>query len=134
MGARAKIKMDKVTIDTFVVKNASVIVEGVGVILDAGEADVATANSKVIGIALESVTGDGKKTVQVALLDGGVVKVKCSGTATAGEYGVAGTDGFQNQTLGGGTTVRYIAGQFLENGVDGDFVGMRLGGFAAGSA
>jgi hypothetical protein len=141
MSARPQILLDKVTIVTKVVKSGSVIVEGVGVIFDAGEVDVAIANSKVMGIALASdsmssgsVTGDGVKTVSVALLDGGVCKVKCSGTATEGEYARAGTDGFENQTIGGGTTVKYLAGQFMQTGVDGDFVGMKLGGFAAGCA
>lgn len=119
------------------VKASAVIVKGVGVFLDSADTvDVATANSKCIGVAAESVTGNSSATsrVEVQLLDGGTARVKCSGTATRGEYAIAGTDGFENQTLGGGTTVKYIAGQFLESGVDGDFVEMKLGGFAAGAA
>lgn len=119
------------------VKASAAIVKGVGVFLDAADSvDVAVANSKCIGIACETVTGNssGTSRVEVQLLDGGTARVKCSGTATRGEYAIAGTDGFENQTLGGGTTVKYIAGQFLESGVDGDFVEMRLGAFAAGAA
>jgi len=119
------------------VKASAAIVKGVGVYLSAAdEVDVAVANSKVIGIAQATVTGNssGTSRVEVQLLDGGTARVKCSGTATRGEYAIAGTDGFENQTLGGGTTVKYIAGQFLESGVDGDFVEMRLGAFAAGAA
>lgn len=121
----------------FKVKASAAIVKGVGVFLDSADTvDVAVANSKCIGVAAETVTGgsDGESRVEVHLLDGGTCRVKCSGTATRGEYAIAGTDGFENQTLGGGTTVKYIAGQFLESGVDGDFVEMKLGGFAAGAA
>lgn len=142
MATRAQFNTDKTTIRQYVVKSGSTVVEGVGVIFDSGEVDVAGANGKVFGIALKSdgmnssgqLLGDGVKTVRVALLDGGICMVKCSGAATAGEYAVAGSDGFENQTIGGGTTVKYIAGQFLQDGLDGDYIGMRLCGFAAGAA
>jgi hypothetical protein len=127
--------MDKVTIKSVVAKSGAAIVEGVGVIWDTGQADVATAGTNAFGIALESLTGDGVKKVQVALLNGaGEVKVKCSGTATQGSYAICGTDGFENQTLGGGTTVRYVAGKFAQTGVDGDFVGLTVGQFAGVSS
>lgn len=119
------------------VKANSVIVKGVGVFLSAdGEIDVATSNSKVIGVAAESVTGnaDGTSRCEVQWADGGSARVKCSGTATAGEYAIAGVGGFENQTLGGGTTVKYILGQFLESGIAGDYVEVKLGSFAAGAA
>lgn len=130
-------KPDKTTFAGYNVKANAVIVKGVGVFLSAAnEVDVATANSKCIGVAMDSVTGnaDGTSRVEVALADGGTCVVKCSGTATRGEYAIAGTDGFENQTIGGGTTVKYIIGQFLESGVDNDFVELRLGAFAAGAA
>jgi hypothetical protein len=119
------------------VKASAVIVKGVGVYISAdNEVDVATANSKVIGVAASSVTGNssGTSRVEVQLADGGTARVKASGTATRGEYAVAGTDGFENQTIGGGQTVKYIIGQFLESGIDNDFVELRLGAFAAGAA
>lgn len=130
-------KPNGVTFVTYKVKASAVIVKGVGVFLSAaGEVDVATANSKVIGVADESVTGNssGTSRVRVALARGGSLRVKCSGTATRGEYAIAGTDGFENQTVGGGTTVKYLVGQFLESGVDDDFVECALGAFAAGAA
>jgi len=131
-------KPGKGTFAGYKVKASAVIVEGVGVFLSAAdEVDVAVANSKCIGIACKSVTGNssGTSRVEVQLLNGGgTARVKCSGTATRGEFAIAGTDGFENQTLGGGTTVKYIAGQFLESGVDGDFVEMQLGAFASGAA
>ncbi len=119
------------------VKASAALLKGVGVYLSAAdEVDVATANSKVMGIATVAVTGNssGTSRIEVQLLDGGTARVKCSGTATRGEYAIAGSGGFENQTLGGGTTVKYIAGQFLESGVSGDFVEMKLGSFAAGAA
>ena len=119
------------------VKANAVIVKGVGVFLSAeGEIDVAVANSKVIGVAAESVTGNASGTSQceVQLADGGTARVKASGTATAGEYAICGTDGFENQTLGGGNTVKYLVGQFLESGIDNDYVECRLNAFAAGAA
>jgi hypothetical protein len=133
--ARATETLSEATIRTFTVKSGSAVVAGVGVFFTATEkeVDVATANSKVCGVALQSVTGDGILTVQVAM-SGGIVKAKASGTATRGEYAIAGTDGFENQTIGGGTTVKYLMGQFVDSGVDNDFVGLRLGAFAAGCA
>lgn len=130
-------KPNGVTFVTLNVKASAAIVKGVGVFLSAAdEVDVAVANSKVIGVADETVTGNtsGTSRVRVALANSGTIRVKASGTATRGEYAIAGTDGFENQTVGGGTTVKYLAGQFMESGVDGDFVELRLGAFAAGCA
>lgn len=126
-----------VTFAGYNVKASAVIVAGVGVYLSADqEVDVAVANSKVIGVAMGAATGNaaGTTRVEVALGDGGTVRVKASNTVTRGEYLIAGTDGFENQTIGGGTTVKYIIGQALESGVDNDFVECRLGAFAAGCA
>jgi hypothetical protein len=130
-------KPGKSTFAGYNVKAAAIIVKGVGVYLSAqGEIDVATTNSKVIGVAAESVTGNasGTSRCEVQLADGGTARVKCSSTVTAGEYLIAGTDGFENQTIGGGTNVKYIIGQALESGVDNDFVEARLSAFAAGAA
>ncbi len=122
------------------VANASVLVKGVGVFFstttaNAREISVAIANSKVIGVAAEAATGDGTAKAEVILLAGAAtIAVKASGTCTAGEYATAGTDGFENLTVGGGTVVKHIAGVFLESGVDNDFVEMipcRMAGVTA---
>lgn len=120
----------------YAAKLNAAIVKGVGVYISAAsEVDVAVGNSKVMGVAQETVTGDGATKTEIALLcGGGTLRVKCSATATRGEYAIAGTGGFENQTIGGGTTVKYLAGQFLESGVAGDFVEMAVGAFAAGCA
>ena len=126
-------KPGKSTFAGYNVKASAVLVAGVGVYLSAAdEVDVATANSKVIGVATTSVTGNasGTSRVEVQLADGGTARVKASGTVTRGEYLIAGTDGFENQTFGGGTVVKYAIGQALESGVDNDFVECKLSSFA----
>lgn len=120
----------------FVAKNAVTFGKGVGVVVDAVAADgtvtvdIAAANEKVIAVvAAESdgLVGDGTKKVECALcVGGGTYRCKASGTCTAGEFAVAGTDGFENQTFGGGTTAAYCAGFFLQSGVDGDYLEMAL--------
>lgn len=115
-----------ITFTKYPIKNTAALVKGVGVIFDgATDVDVATANTEVIGVAQETLTGDGTKQCEIALLaGGGTLRVKASGTCTKGKYAVAGTDGFENQTAGGGTTVVHICGVFLESGVDNDVVEM----------
>jgi hypothetical protein len=131
--ATAGNKPQNVTFTKYTGKSATAFVKGVGVFFStttagALEIDVAVANSKCIGVFTDpAATGDGTTKHEVALLaGGGTVRVKASGTCTAGEYAVAGTDGFENQTAGGGTTVKHVCGVFLETGVDGDFVEMAL--------
>ena len=120
---------------SFIAANGSTIVKGVGVYESAaGEVSVATANLKCIGVAMESVVGTGTNRVEVILADGGTYRCKASGTVTRNEFLIAGTDGFENQTIGGGTTVKYFIGQALESGVDDDFVEVKLGSFGAGCA
>jgi hypothetical protein len=127
-----------VTYVSKIVKSGSTVTEGVGVKVSSGgelEVDLCGANDKAFGIAMATVLGDGTKTVEVALLNGGgVIPVKCSGTATAGEYAICGSGGFENQTVGGGTTVKYLAGKFTQSGSASDYVGLALGQFAAGCA
>jgi hypothetical protein len=119
-----------VTYAKYTGKNATAFVKGVGVFFstttaNALEVDVAIANSKCIGVSQAAQTGDGTAKHEVALLAaGGTVTVKCSGTATAGEYATCGTGGFENLTVGGGTVVKHVVGVFLETGVISDFVEM----------
>jgi len=131
-------KPGEATFVGYKVKANAALLQGVGVKFSADhEVDVCGANDKAIGIPMTSVTGNasGTSRVEVMLLDGGTIRAKVSsGGATRGEYAICGSGGFENQTIGGGTTVKYIVGQFLESGVSGDFVELRLGGFAAGCA
>jgi hypothetical protein len=76
----------------------------------------------------------GQRVECVLLNSNAVVPMKSSGTVTAGEYVEVGTDGVQNRTLGGGTTVRYIVGKALQTGVDNDFLGVAVIAFAGGSS
>lgn len=128
--ATAGAKPTNIICTPYTAANSSALVKGVGVYFStttagALEVSVATANAKCIGISNETMTGDGAKKAEIALFAGaGTMRVKASGTCTAGEYAVAGTDGFENQTAGGGTTVAHVCGVFLETGVDDDFVEM----------
>lgn len=130
--------LDKATIVSVVVKNGITTVVGVGVKWDTGQADNAGANDNAFGIALEVVVGDGVKYCQVLLLSShGViarVKVGAAGAATQGAYAICGTTGFTDQTLGGGTTVKYVAGKWHETGIAADYCGLEIGQFAAGAA
>jgi hypothetical protein len=139
MAARAKTKgIDKSVIETGVVPNGVTIPEGVGVKFTAnpGEITVAVAGDAAVGVALETVVGDGKKTIQfVALTGGAVVKVKVTtGPIAAGAYLECAAGGFAARTLGGGTVLRNICGTAWEAGATGDFIGMLVGKFAGVSA
>lgn len=129
---RAGFTYDKATIVTYTVDTSQTATEGYGLVFstDDTHVDDAGANGKVFAVALETKTSLQK--VQCVLLEGGgIVRVKVgTGGATAGEYAIMAADGWTNQTLGGGTTVKYIGGQFLETGVVGDFVAMKAGSFA----
>ena len=84
----------------------------------------ASAAEQGMGIALEtSSTVDAR--VQIALLAGASIVPVLVGTggATRGSYASAVANGFSNQTTGGGTVAKHIAGIFLQTGVAGDFVG-----------
>lgn len=87
-----------------------------------------------IGVALSTQTAG--ERVQVCMLTGGcVVKVLVgTGGATRGKYAIVTTDGVTDQTLGGGTTVKYIVGKFVQSGSAGDYVGMIPIGFAGGAS
>lgn len=129
--------VEKGVVKNAVAKNAAAIVEGVGVKWDSGTLDVCGAGDNACGIALETMTGDGVKTVSYVCLNSPAtvkVKVGTAGTATQGLYAECGTAGFTNRTLGGGTTVRYIQGKFAQSGVAGDLVGLEVGQFAGVSS
>lgn len=121
----------------YTVQAAGTVTKGMCVKLGTVETDVlsASTNEKAIGIALESgVAGD---IVNIAMLGcGGIVPVLIgTGGSTHGEHAICTTNGVTNQTLGGGTTVKYIVGTFLETCVVGDYGAMVLNGrFASGAA
>lgn len=134
---RADRREKNVTFVSKVVKSGVTVTKGVGVKrgTDDTTVDVCAAGDSVWGVAQETVVGDGTLTVNVALLcGGGVTAVKIVGTVSLGSWLEAGTTGFVARVPGGGTTVRYIAGQATQDGVTGDMVGMQLGGFATVSS
>lgn len=139
MSARAILKgLANAIIVTVVVKSGTTTVEGTGVKWDTGTADNAAAGDNAFGIALEAIVGDGTKTCQVLLLSSrsviARVKVGAGGAATQGSYAICGTTGFTNQTLGGGTVVKYVAGKWHETAVAGDFAGLEINQFAGVAA
>lgn len=121
----------------YIVQAPGAVTKGMLVKLGTLETDVlnATTNEKAVGVALE--TGAAGDTVNIAMLGcGGVVPVLIgTGGSTHGEHAICTTNGVTNQVLGGGTTVKYIVGTFLETCVVGDYGAMALSGrFASGAA
>jgi hypothetical protein len=135
MASRADKHLVHGLIQTWVVTAASVVTEFMPVTLTAEKtARDSTAGENCSAIAMESATAGQK--FQAILLTGGMlipVKVGTAGAA-AGAYAEVGTTGLITRTLGGGTTVRYIAGKFNQAGVSGDIVGLVSGQFAGGSS
>jgi hypothetical protein len=133
MAARPIDLTSQAIVRPYTVQAAGTVTKGLGVVFGTAETEClnAGANGKSFGVALES--GTAADVVQVAL-EGIVPVLVGTGGATAGEFAVMAADGFTNQTLGGGTTVKYIEGVFLQTGVAGDYVGMKISKFAAGAA
>lgn len=94
----------------------------------------ASAGENGLAVWLETGT-TGQRKEAVLLAGGAIVKVLVgTGGATRGSYAVAVSDGFTNKTLGGGTTVSYIAGKFLQTAVAGDYAELLVGEFASVSS
>lgn len=84
------------------------------------------ANEDGFAIALQS--GVAGEEVEVLLEGFAVAKVKVgTGGATRGLFAKFLADGFTDQAIADGATVRNLAGKFLQSGVVGDFVGLLLG-------
>lgn len=136
MAARATDLTSKALVEVFKVASGGTVTKGMPVKFGSAddEVTVAGANDKAIGVALSTSTTAGDR-VEVALFGYAIVPMKVgTGGATRGEYAVSAADGVTNQTLGGGTTVKYIQGRFMQTGILGDLVGVLLGNFAAGAA
>lgn len=135
MAARPTKKIQNALIETWTVTAAATATQYMPATLTAEKtARDSTSGENCSAIFLETKAAGEK--VQVAILAGGAVipvKVGVAG-ATQGGYAEVGTTGLVDRTLGGGTTVRYIAGKFLETGVSGDIVGMIAGQFAGVSS
>lgn len=122
---------------TFIVAAGQVVTEGRAVQFAAAddECQIAdAANDKHIGIAMSS--GVAGERVQVEMLCIKIVPVIVgTGGATRGEEAVLAANGFTNQTIGGGQTVKYVSGFFMQSGSQGDLVGLAVTGFhGAGAA
>lgn len=129
MATRALINLDHADIKTFIVKSGTTTLYGKAVKHDASDDSVDNAGANedlAIGIALDSVVGDGVKKVQVALLSGAGVLPCLVGTggATRGKFAVLAADGATDAAASGVTNARPCIGKFLQSGVAGDIVGL----------
>jgi hypothetical protein len=132
MATRPDQLLSKCVIVTKTVDTSQTATKGYGLIYstDSDHVDDAGANGNAFAVALETKAA-GESVQCVLLCGGGVVPVKVgTGGATAGKYAIMASDGWTDQTLGGGTTVKYIGGKFTQTGVVGDIVGMAVGQFA----
>lgn len=135
MATRPTFKMKGAVIETWTVTAAAAATKHMPLTLTAERTGRdSTSGENCSAIALETKAAG--ELVQVALLTGGaIVPVKVgTAAATMGAYAEVGTTGLTDRTLGGGTTVRYIAGKFLETGVSADIVGLVVGQFAGVSS
>lgn len=89
----------------------------------------ATSGSDPLAIGVIVQGNAAGRPASVALYGHAIIPVVVgTGGATRGVMAVRVADGFTDAaTVGGGTTVQYIRGQFLQSGVVGDTVGMLIG-------
>lgn len=132
MAARCDEMLEKLVVITRTVVAAGAATKGRLAKWSATEQQVTNAGAGENGFAIFLETKAAGEPVQMALLQGaGVIPVVVgTGGATEGSYATNAADGLTNQTLGGGTTVKYIAGKFMGNGVATDIVGLLPGNFA----
>lgn len=89
----------------------------------------ATTNADAAAIGVVYQANAAGKPAHVVLYGNAVVPVTVgTGGATRGVHAVRVSDGYTDAaTIGGGTTVQYIRGMFLQSGVAGDTVGLMIG-------
>ncbi len=121
-------------VKTYTVAATKTVTKGMGVIFSGADdaIDVSGANGIAFGTALESgVAGD---KVRVALHGYAIIPVLVgTGGATRGVHAIMAADGYTDKVFGTGATVYYAAGRFMQSGVATDYVGLLLGGYAAGA-
>lgn len=130
--SRAQRDLSGAIVKPFVVGNGESTTEGYGVIPDStANRTIKTAGADAdnfLGVALDSVTGDGllRSSIQMA----GIAAVKvAAGGATMGSKAVLAAGGvFQDAPAhdSSGGTNNSIVGQFTESGVQNDLVGMLI--------
>lgn len=128
MATRAKQKIDFGCIEAFTVASGQTVTAGYRVKFASADNECQNCgvNEDGIGIALQAGAAGEKVSI---LLDGqGIVKVIVgTGGATRGSFAVTVANGFTNQAIADGATVRYLAGKFMQTGVAGDTVGLLVG-------
>ncbi len=130
MAARAFEILTNATIRPFKVPSGKAVTQGLAVKHSGADdqiEDHAAVGDDAIGIALDAGSA-GAVGVRVALFGNGVVKAKVgSAGASRGAFAKYSATGLTGATVGGGTTKLVVCGQFLQTGVQNDFVGLNLG-------
>lgn len=131
MAVRPHERMEHALVMTFNDASMPAFSKGDEVKFDSSDTLLAeTTNSDAAAIGVVVQANAATRPVSVAMYGSPAVIPVLVGTggATRGAFAVKTTDGFTNAaTVGGGTTVQYIRGQFTQTGVVGDTVGLNIG-------
>lgn len=131
MAVRAHERLEFALIMQFNDPSQPALTKGVEVKFNASDTLLAaTTDSDAAAIGVIYQANAAGRPASVAMYGSpGVIPVLVgTGGATRGAFAVRNATGFTDAaTVGGGTTVQYIRGQFLQTGVAGDYVGMNIG-------
>lgn len=128
MATRAHNIKDNAIIRKYLIPNTKVVTEGFRVKFSGADDQIENCGANEDGFAIALQSGVAGEWVEVMLEGFAVVKVKVgTGGATRGLFAKFLADGFTDQAIADGTTVRNLAGKFLQTGVVGDMVGLLLG-------
>lgn len=130
MAVRPHERLETALIMTFADPSQPALTKGTEVKFDTSDTLlVATSGSDPLAIGVVVQANAATRPASIALYGHAVMPVTVgSGGATRGKMAVRVSDGYTDAaTVGGGTTVQYVRGQFLQSGVVGDTVGMLVG-------
>lgn len=130
MATRPHERLDHALILTFDNASQPALTKGAEVKFGAADTLLAAtsgADAAAIGVVYQANAAG--KPATVVMYGNAVVPVTVgTGGATRGVHAVRVSDGYTDAaTIGGGTTVQYIRGMFLQSGVAGDTVGLMIG-------
>jgi hypothetical protein len=130
MAVRPHERLERALVMTFNDTSQPAFTKGTEVKFDTSDTLlVATSGADVLAIGVASQANAAGRPASIAMYGTYVIPVLVgTGGATRGKLAVRVSDGFTDAaTVGGGTTVQYIHGQFLQSGVAGDLVGLLVG-------
>lgn len=136
MALRAIRVLDEAIIRPMTIAAGKTATNGIPVKHSGADNEIETCGAGDDGIGIPLTTGVAGDTVDVVMYSGGaIVPVKVgTGGATRGKWAVVAADGLTDKTPGGGTTVCYLHGKFLQSGVVGDLVGLLIANIPSVSA